>query len=201
MMNSFRVRLLHRTTSKPVKISYSPFLWNSVQMLLDLWKVGTNLKQVLVCFPTLRQTLLLAKYIQKNRVSASLVFILFDIFELLFEFEGSVRFKLVPERLMATNLFKQTSTVARVDNSWSLKVWNYRPETQEKLWHIKLNVFAFPLLLLLTAPTEFPKEGRHFCLQAVVMLRLGPDIEARPSSNSGRCERSLNLKKTYKGTK
>lgn len=140
-------------------------------------------------------------YTKKNRVSASLVFILFDIFELLFAFEGSVRFKLVPERLMVTNLFKQTLTVARVDNSWSLKVWNYRPETQEKLWHIKSNVFAFPSLLLLTAPTEFLKEGRHFCFQAVVMLRLGPNIEARPSSNSGRCERSLNLKKKYKGTK
>lgn len=54
---------------------------------------------------------------KRSRVSASLVFILFDIFELLFAFEGSVRFKLVPERLMVTNLFKQTLTVARVDNS------------------------------------------------------------------------------------
>lgn len=44
---------------------------------------------------------------KRSRVSASLVFILFDIFELLFVFEGSVRFKLVPERLMVINLFKK----------------------------------------------------------------------------------------------
>lgn len=112
----------------------------------------------------------------------------FDIFKLLFAFEGSVRFKLVPERLMATNLFKQTSTVARVGNSWSLKVWNSRPETQEKLWQTK----RISILTL---------TNRHFCFQAVVKFRLGPNIEARPSSNSGRCERSLNLKKKYKDTK
>lgn len=114
----------------------------------------------------------------------------FDIFELLFAFEGSVRFKLVPEQLMVTNLFKQTSTVAHSGNSRSLKVWNYRPETQEKLWQIQRIRLS---ILTLT--------NRHFCFQAVVKLRLGPNIEARPSSNSGRCERSLNLKKKYKDTK
>lgn len=94
---------------------------------------------------------------KRSRVSASLVFILFDIFELLFIFEGSVRFKLVPERLMVTNLFKQTSTVARVDNSRSLKVWNYRPETQEKLWQIKR--IRLSILTLTNRSHRVPKGG------------------------------------------
>lgn len=131
---------------------------------------------------------------KRSRVSASLVFILFDIFELLFVFEGIVRFKLVPERLMVINLFKQTSTTVEV---WKSEI----TDLKHKKSCDRSNVFAFPSLLLLTAPTEFLKEGRHFCFQAVVMLRLWPNIEARPSSNSGRCERSLNLKKKYKGTK